>query len=66
MVRNGSAAVCGTISGMTTRMESSVRSAIMYVAKSGAERAKSKRTSFRVSSYCFTASRSSCPRTFSL
>jgi hypothetical protein len=38
MRKYGSPALCGSTAGMTTRMDSSVRSAIMFDAKSGAER----------------------------
>ena len=60
----GSASEDGTRDGMTMRMDNSVRSAIMYVAKSGAARTNSKRTSLVLSSKARTASRPSSARTF--
>ena len=60
----GSFSDAGSNEGITTRMESSVRRATMYVARSGAARTKSKRTSLALPSKDRTASRPRAARTF--
>ena len=65
MHRYGCACELGSKAGITTRMESSVRRAIIKVARSGAALTKSKRTSLVLSSKSPTAARPSSERTFS-